>query len=263
MARREISKQRSQMVVKSNDLIQRSRYTLSVQEHRILLYMISKIKPNDTIGEEYSFEISDFCEVAGLRKDGFYYDEVKNILKTLADKSLWVKYEDGHEELFRWINTAKVFENDGTVKYKFHESIESFLFDLKRKYTQYELINVLAFRSKYSIRLYELLKSYAYVGEASFTLEEIQEKLEAKVYTRWVDFRIKALDVATEEINHFTTDMRVSYEVVKTGRKVTGVSFKIGNRIDAMDAWMRSARQKNILEREYPRNVKRRQETDK
>ena len=48
MARNEkISEERNMFVVKSNDLIEKTRYRLSLEEQRILLYIISKIKPED------------------------------------------------------------------------------------------------------------------------------------------------------------------------------------------------------------------------
>ena len=38
---------KDQKVIKSNDLIQRSRFDLSLQEQKIILYLISQITPYD------------------------------------------------------------------------------------------------------------------------------------------------------------------------------------------------------------------------
>ncbi len=45
---RKMMELRNYKVVKSNDLIQKSRFNLSLQEQKIILYLISKVKPEDT-----------------------------------------------------------------------------------------------------------------------------------------------------------------------------------------------------------------------
>ena len=72
----EISKQRSYTVVKSNEIIQKARYDLSVTELKLLAYIISKIKPTDTELQEYSFSVKDFCQVCGIDyTNGYNYHQ--------------------------------------------------------------------------------------------------------------------------------------------------------------------------------------------
>ena len=61
-----ISSQRDAMVVKSNDLIQRSRFHLTLQQQKIVLYLISHITPYDDEFKLYDFDIADFCKVCGI-----------------------------------------------------------------------------------------------------------------------------------------------------------------------------------------------------
>ena len=63
----EIHEMRSYKIVKSNDLIQKSRFQLSLQEQKIILYLISKIKPTDMEFNEYTFEIYDFLKSVGWK----------------------------------------------------------------------------------------------------------------------------------------------------------------------------------------------------
>ena len=50
-----VKQERSLLVFKRDDLIQKSRYSLTVQEQRIVLYAMSKIKPTDDAFQEYTF----------------------------------------------------------------------------------------------------------------------------------------------------------------------------------------------------------------
>ena len=44
-----VSKSRDYQVVKANELIQKTRYSLTVQEQKTLAYVISMIKPTDKV----------------------------------------------------------------------------------------------------------------------------------------------------------------------------------------------------------------------
>ena len=47
MEQNEIDKAREQLVVKANEVIQKNRYSLNSVEQKIVIYLISKIKPDD------------------------------------------------------------------------------------------------------------------------------------------------------------------------------------------------------------------------
>ena len=51
---------RMNTVVKANDLIQKSRFSLTLQQQKIILYLISKIMPTDENFQLYEFSIPDF-----------------------------------------------------------------------------------------------------------------------------------------------------------------------------------------------------------
>ena len=75
----EIAVLRDYSVIKSNEIIQRAKYDLTLQELKILSYCFSMIKPNDTIETTYTFSIVDFCKVAGIDyENGKNYKNVKN-----------------------------------------------------------------------------------------------------------------------------------------------------------------------------------------
>ena len=223
--RRGLAEVRNHLVVKSNNLIQKSRFQLSLQEQKIILYLISKIKPDDEDLVHQDFSISEFCKVCGIDYgNGKNYKNVKDTIKTLADKSFWVVVEDGSEVLMRWIQKARINKKSGLIKMRLDDDMKPYLLHLQQRFTQYELFYTLAMRSQYSIRLYEILKSYEYRQSWIFDIEELKRLLSAETYDRFPDFKRKVLDISMREINDLS-DLTVSYNIIKVGRKFGKIEF--------------------------------------
>ena len=225
---------RNQFVVKSNDLIQKSRYSFNLEAQRIILFAISKIKPQDTVNEWYEFSVSDICHACGIiDNSGANYILIKNYLKELRDKSWYIDMPDGTSTTVSWLDKVKINQGSGTVQVRFDEDLSNYLFDLRRRYTQYKLDTVLCFKSKYSIRLYELMKSYlmrdTLINNAEkdidFALDDLKKRLDAETYDRYADFKRKVLATAIREINRFSDDMAIAYEEITSGKKVEKILF--------------------------------------
>jgi len=228
----EMSEIRNYKVVKANDLIQKSRYSLQLQEQKIILYLISKIKPEDLKLKEHIFEVSDFCKVCGLDpKNGANYKYIKRTLKDLRDKSIWVTLENGAETTLAWIDKVTMYPNSGAVTIKIDDMMKPYLMHLKEHYTQYELLYTLAMKSQYSIRLYELLKSYEFLHKKTFEINELKKLLSTEKYTRFPDFQRYVLDRAMREINNLS-DINVTYQVIKIGKRYAKIEFGINLKTD-------------------------------
>jgi len=228
----ELQEKREYKIVKRNDLIQNARYNLSAQEQKIILYLISKIKPEDTEFKLYEFQIKDFCEVCGIdTRNGGNYILLKDTIKKLSDKSMWVKLDNGKETLLRWIEKPYIDENSGMIEIKLDKDMKPYLLKLKEKFTKYSLYFTLAMKSRYSIRLYELLKSYQYKNECEFEIEQLKKMLFAETYNSFKDFRVKVLDIAMREINDYG-DISVTYELERQGRKFHKIKFKMALKYD-------------------------------
>jgi hypothetical protein len=66
------------IVVKAHDLIQKSRFNLSLEEQRIVLCLIGKIKPEYRSLLKYVFSVKDFCQFCGLdKKSGGNYGKAQ------------------------------------------------------------------------------------------------------------------------------------------------------------------------------------------
>lgn len=230
----ELEKKKGYMVVKGNDLIQKSRFELSLTEQKTVAYICSMIQPIQEAESgfqlEYEFKIRDYCKMCGIDyNNGKNYQDVKAILKKLRDRSMWVSLPDGRETIVAWLSDAIVDKKGGTVYIELHKRMVPYLFDLKQKFTKYQLYNVLGMKSAFSVRIYELMKSYSFRHTITFEIDKLKKLLmveDVKSYNRFADFRRFVLEKAQSEINELT-DINISFEPIKTGRKVTSIRFTI------------------------------------
>lgn len=226
---------RNQYVAKSNSII-RTRYRLTLQQQRLILFCISKIKPRDTINQRYTFTIDQICEACGLNGDsGFYYKTIKDDLIKLTTRE-WGIMPDGTQKTISWIGDVDITPSNGTVSITFNPNMEPYLFELKNNYTQYKLANALVFRSKHTLRLYEILRSYT-------TKQAIENGIERTVmysvaqfrrilacekqYPLWAEFERNVIKKAVKQINSVCDDIHVEYETYKTGRSIENIEFII------------------------------------
>lgn len=222
---KKLSQERSYFVVKDNALITKSRYSLTLQQQKILLYFISRIKPDDEEHTMYELSIKEFAKVCGYVEDsGYYYQAIKQDIKELRDVSSWIEIEPGKEVLFSWIDRAEIDKKSGTIRVSFHYTVAQYLFDLRERYTQYSLYNVLCLSHKYSIRLYEYLFSLQYRHTFEVSIEELKKRIDAENYTKFSHFNDRVLKPSIEEIDAYT-DLDVEYNFRKTGRQITHIIF--------------------------------------
>ncbi len=235
-----LSDNRQQLVVKSNDLIQRTRYDLSLQEQKIVLYVISKIKPTDEELKEYSFTMRELCEMCGIEAIGQNFENMWQSIVALNDKT--IEFEDNrYRGNPRWIEMPIMDKLTREIRIRFHPLLRPYLIALHENFTQYELSSILIMRSRYSVRMYELLKSYAYLNEITFSLEELKEKLQTTGYSDYKNFRVRVLEKAIEEINEHT-DIRVEFKPIRTSRVITHLRFIIERKSSAEQVMLRAKR---------------------
>lgn len=89
---------------------------------------------------------------------------------------------------------------------------------------------ILAFEGRYSLRLYELVSlrgGLQFKRHERFDLDDFRRRLgvEPNKLVAWIHFRQRALDPAIAEVNQLS-GLEVSYDVQKTGRKVTGILLR-------------------------------------
>jgi plasmid replication initiation protein len=105
---------------------------------------------------------------------------------------------------------------------------------LEQNFTSYELMQV-ANLNLYATRLYELLVSWRSTGKTPIIeINDFRSKIGLQVneYKPMNNFKNRVLDPAIKQINEHT-DITVSYEQHKTGRSITGFSFKFKQKSQA------------------------------
>lgn len=235
---------RQMQIYKSNEMVQRGRMNLSLQEQRCVLFAISYIKPDDSCFREYKIDLNLFYHACGLRKES--YTELKKILYNLSNKAWEIPMINDPDTVsyVRWFSTLRTNKKNGIVTIKFHEDMMPYLLNLVKNgefYTHYELKWVLPMSSQYSIQLYELLKSYQRNNlRWYFEVEELKEKLCCTNYEKFGNLKQRVIDPAVTEINKYG-DICVSYRLIKNGRggRVTHIEFLLqAKNIAELDAAM-------------------------
>ena len=208
-----------------------ARYRLTIEEQRILLALISLIKPEDEDFKDYKISVKAISELIGTRHKNMYkvLDEATDRLMNRLIKIELIS-EEGKRKFkkFHFISYAEYENGKGYLVIRIDKALKPYLLKLKEKFTKIPLRYLFTFRSTYSIRLYELLKQYEGTGFRIDELVELREMLgvEPNEYKRFEAFERKVLKVAVKEINK-KADIEVSYKKKKTGRKITHIEFYI------------------------------------
>lgn len=220
---------KKQAVIQHNNLIE-ARYRLTLQEKRLVLWLVSQVKKEDDDFKPHVLSIGEFAEIAKIERDGAY-KELPQITEKLMQKIIKIRSLENNELLqVSWLNSARYKFKEGKVILKFSSDLKPFLLQIKEKFTKANLQDLMVLKSIYAIRLYELLKQYVSTGERITTLESLREYcgIERNQYKNYNDFKRKILEISEREIN-LKTDILISYEEQKTSRKVTSIRFSIKN----------------------------------
>lgn len=215
------------LVVKHNKLIE-SRYAITLQEKRILLWLLSEIKPDDTDFQLYRIQIKDLAEFAGIEKNKNIYTEMAGITKRLMERVLEISEIDSKRLLqVHWLSSADYRFGNGSVDLSFDPKLRPYLLMLKEQFTQIPLKHIISLSSTYSMRFYELLKQYQKIGTREIYIEELKKMIgvEGK-YEKYRDFRRSVIEVAQREIRD-KTDICFEFEEIKEGRKFASIRFTI------------------------------------
>lgn len=242
MTGKEIRNERKRKVVTSNYLT-RNQIVLSARERKIVIYLISRIKPGDDKNTRYSFQIREFCEVCGID----YLNNVsgvKDAIRRLANKSEWIRTTDQKngktvkvDRLFRWMESVEFVPDSGIVEFNFPRNMGDQLYELRKNFTEFQLISVLGMKNKYSIHFYQYLVSFKSVGKVEMTLEELREVLQlGDKYRNYKDLNKFVLKSIIREINFFS-DIEVEIQKIsEAGKAVSSLVFLINKNEENLES---------------------------
>jgi len=221
------------LVVKDNSLINAS-YTLGLVEQRLILLAIIEARETSK-----GIDTETFLEIHAQHYADRFHIDIKNTYAMLSDAVMSLfnrqvtymtideKRNKPEKRVVRWVSGISYVEGAGIVKLRFAPEIVPLITRLEQNFTSYELMQV-ANLNLYATRLYELLVSWRSTGKTPIIeINDFRSKLGLldQEYKLMHNFKNRVLDPAIKQINEHT-DITVSYEQHKTGRSITGFSFK-------------------------------------
>lgn len=215
------------VVRKSNSLIEAS-YKLSVNEQRLILMLVSSVRPEDREFCPYQISIKDFANLLALKNKNVYQD-VEALVLGLREKTVTILRENSVLHT-GWLSSIEYFSGEGTLELTFDPKLKPFLLELKARFTSYKLKMIVQLRSSFSIRIYELLKQYEKIGFRLFDLSTLREILGigANEYPLYGNFKARVIIPAQRELKE-KTDIAFDFEEIKIGRGVGKIKFKINS----------------------------------
>lgn len=233
-----------ELIVKHNEIVE-GRYNLTLTEAKIVAKLTSLIKKDDDDFQSYKFTAKELLK--DLKIDENNYKDLKIAVDRLMTRIISIKTENS-ELKTTFLSSAEYFKNS-TIELSFDKKLKPYLLQLKTNFTKYHLENILNLKSFYAIRIYELCKQYEKIKERTIELEELRiilgiEKTEYKLYGHFKD---KVLKISEREINE-KTDITISFEEIKTGRKITAIKFNIEKRTEEYIQEVEIVKSKNKVE---------------
>jgi len=215
------------IAMQHNNLVQ-AKYSMSLQQKRIMIWLVSQIKPEDIDFKEHVLGVKELIEICNLSGESAY-KELKDITFSLIEKGIRIidvtNPEKDVETQVSWLSSARY--DMGEVRLAFSPELKPYLLQLKDKFTAIDVSDLMQFKSVHAIRIYELLKQYHNIGERTLSIEEIKQCCGVpNQLIKYDHFEKKLLLIAQREINE-KSDLHFDFERIKHSRKIVAIKFII------------------------------------
>ena len=238
-------KKKTALVVKTQRLSE-SIQRLSLGEIRVLQLAIVGARETGqglSVETPLVLKATDYAEAFDVTRQTAYE------LMVAAEQKLFARYftiidpKYNRPRKSHWIQDVLYLKDKGSIQITFTRTVVEEITRIDGAqdfFNKYTLENTVNLTSSYAMRLYELLikwRSFKSSTTSLYPLETLRGQLglvEGE-YQRTTNFRARVLDVAVSQINEHT-DIQVSYEQEKSGRKVSGFRFKVKSKTAAVAA---------------------------
>ena len=217
---------KNNIVVKKNEFL-KFKYSLSLNEQRLLLACISKIDSRKPILPEQEFfvTVQEMSDLFDEKRDNVYRD-LKIACKKLRSAFITTNDREKDKEI-NWVSTATYWKDESRISIVFNSAVLPYLSSITEKFFKYRLADVKDFQSVYSLRFYELLHQFQSNGSGSQEIEvdELRALLNLEdKYAIFGELKRSVIDKAITEINQYS-NLTVSYGERKRARKVVAIQF--------------------------------------
>lgn len=231
-----------------NNFIFNARYQLTAREQKIILYLIANLDPRNQ--DDFHKQLVPLRDLEHLlkadgKKWGGIYKEMNDFSVRIISKFITFDSNFKHngevlKGVIGWFQSIVPRENDkGEVclEFMFSERLRPFLLSLN-EYAKIHPLDVAPMKSGFAIRMYQIFRAerdrtrqYKNVSQLTYDLQELKALLGIpKKYKVLKDFRRRVLEVIKAEINQHSPSITVDFSYRKSGRKVSGIAFKIVDR---------------------------------
>ena len=218
----------NEVVIQHNHFVDAPRI-LNMQEQKLFMFLISKIDPDDKEFFTFRVSVEEFAKAVSVNNTKNTYRDLQEISKRLMSKVIIIHLPE--EKIITQTNILDYIDyhyGKGYADIRLSHKLSPYLLGLRREFTQYKLSQITRLSSIYAIRIYEMLKKQESFGKRIFFIDDLRKKLNIQdnQYLKINHFKIKVLEIAKREINA-KTDIKIDFNFIKTGRKVTAVQFDI------------------------------------
>lgn len=227
------------LVVKDNALINAS-YSLDLIEQRLILLAIAQARQTGqelTATTKIHISVSDYIDVYSVQGRSVY-ENIKGACKTLFERQF--SYTEQAKKgvriaTSRWVSEIAYNTEQSSVDMTFAPAVVPLITMLEKHFTSYDLEQVAGLNSKYATRLYEIIIAWRSKGETpQIDVKQLRGRLgiEPHEYPIMADFKKRVLDASVKEITN-KTDITITYDQHKQGRKIVGFTFAIKTKKDS------------------------------
>lgn len=215
-------------VVKSNKLVE-ARYTMGLQEKRLMLLALSKLNSTAPLpGERIKMRVSEYAAVFGDHRD--LYSDIKVAAKSLLRRVVTIEKDDGGWSMFQVASYAELVKKTGVIELEFHKEMAPYISELRQCFTKIELPQLAGFTSVHALRVYENMLKWEAGTLLETTVDDFKkmlglydDKKKKFLYPAFKDFEINVLKVAKTQID-IHTPHRLEYLKVG-GRGPAGITM--------------------------------------
>ncbi len=189
---------------------------------------------NQRIFQVTADELMSFFEI-GIKNHTYIKNELEVLNRTQIKYNILGKNKRSKESGAFTLIAGYKYVN-GLITYSFPPHIEEMILNPKM-FGKINLVVIKSLRSRYSIALYELAEDYINVQIPKMEMDKFRELmgLEEKHYYKFSALKKYVIDVATDEINQSDNiSFTLSYELIKTGRKITHIKFTTHKKEDVL-----------------------------
>jgi plasmid replication initiation protein len=207
-------------VAKSNQLV-RATQRLTLTELRLLSLVLSKLKPNQI---EYEIPVQEYMQTYNINQSTAY-EALADAAVSMFNRVFSIPNNNGILQT-RFLQSIQYWSDQSRITLKFSDDVIEHIFDLKSHFTAYELAKIVEIKSSHAFRLYEIAKSFLSVSGFSLSVVELIDQLGLNQTMTQGNIQTWVIKPALKTIND-KTDIELSYATSKTGKRVTGFTFRV------------------------------------